>query len=58
MSIKANKNQNILQKKKYSSDDKKSSNNITEQLETLNNMYKKGLLTEEEFKKAKQKLLN
>ena len=47
-----------ITKKKYSSDDKKSSNNITEQLETLNNMYKKGLLTEEEFKKAKQKLLN
>tara|TARA_A100001011_G_scaffold140336_1_gene148304 strand:+ start:270 stop:827 length:558 start_codon:yes stop_codon:yes gene_type:complete len=40
------------------SDDKKSSNNITERLQTLNNMYKKGLLTEEEFKKAKQKLLN
>lgn len=39
-------------------DDKKSTNNITERLETLNNMYKKGLLTEEEFKKAKQKLLN
>ena len=40
------------------SDDKKSSNNITERLETLSNMHKKGLLTEEEFKKAKQKLLN
>ena len=40
------------------SDDKKSSNNITERLKTLNNMYKKGFLTEEEFKKAKQKLLN
>ena len=40
------------------SDDKKSTNNITERLETLNNMYKKGFLTEEEFKKAKQKLLN
>ena len=40
------------------SDDKKTGNNITERLETLNNMYKKGLLTEYEFKKAKQKLLN
>ena len=40
------------------SEDKKNKNNITERLETLSNMHKKGLLTEEEFKKAKQKLLN
>ncbi len=40
------------------SEDKKNNNNITERLETLSNMHKKGLLTEEEFKKAKQKLLN
>ena len=39
------------------SEDKKNKNNITERLETLSNMHKKGLLTEEEFKKAKQKLL-
>ena len=38
--------------------DTKTRNNITERLQTLSNMYKKGLLTEEEFKKAKQKLLN
>ena len=40
------------------SDDKKYSNNITERLKTLSNLHQKGLLTDEEFKKAKQKLLN
>ena len=39
-------------------DVKKSNKNIAERSETLSNMHKKGLLTEEEFKKAKQKLLN
>ena len=40
------------------SDTKKFSSSISERLETLSNMHKKGLLTEEEFKKAKKKLLN
>ena len=33
-------------------------NNITQQLKDLNEMYKSGALTKEEFKKAKKKLLN
>ena len=32
--------------------------NITEQLEQLNELYKSGILTKEEFKKAKKKILN
>ena len=40
------------------SDTKKFNSSISERLETLSNMHKKGLLTEEEFKKAKKKLLN
>ena len=35
------------------SDTKKFSSSISERLETLSNMHKKGLLTEEEFQKAK-----
>ena len=35
--------------------DTKTRNNITERLQTLSNMYKKGLLTEEEFKKSQTK---
>ena len=34
------------------------SNNITQQLKDLNEMYKSGALTKEEFEKAKKKLLN
>ena len=34
------------------------SSNITEQLKKLNDLYKSGALTEEEFKKAKSKILN
>jgi hypothetical protein len=32
--------------------------NLTEQLKTLNELYKSGALTKEEFTKAKKKLLN
>ena len=35
-----------------------SSSDLTDQLKTLNELYKSGVLTEEEFKKAKDKLLN
>jgi hypothetical protein len=38
----------------YASD----SSDLTEQLKTLNELYKSGALTKEEFKKAKKKLLN
>ena len=33
-------------------------NNITDQLEALNNLYKSGVLTKEEFEKAKKRILN
>ena len=32
--------------------------NLVEQLEALNQMYQDGLINEEEFKKAKKKILN
>ena len=32
--------------------------NLTEQLNSLNELYKSGALTKEEFTKAKEKLLN
>ena len=38
-----------------SSDPKK---NLTEELEKLNNLFKDGVLTQEEFEKAKKKLLD
>ena len=57
---------NIMKKKKCSSVDKIEAqitktatftNNITEQLKELKEMYKSGDLTEEEYKKAKKKVL-
>ena len=36
----------------------KNSNKLTEQLNSLNELYKSGVLTKEEFTKAKKKLLN
>ena len=33
-------------------------NNMIESLEKLNELYKSGAITEEEFKKAKDKILN
>ena len=37
---------------------KNNDNNITEQLEQLNSLFKSGVLTKEEFEKAKKKILN
>ena len=37
---------------------KTTSSNVTKELEKLNELYKSGALTEEEFKKAKNKILN
>ena len=37
---------------------KSENNNITDQLEALNNLYKLGVLTKEEFEKAKKRILN
>ena len=33
-------------------------NKIVDQLESLNDLYKSGVLTKEEFEKAKKKILN
>ena len=38
--------------------DASGSSDLTEQLKTLNELYKSGALTKEEFTKAKKKLLN
>ena len=38
--------------------DASGSNNLTEQLKTLSELYESGVLTKEEFTKAKKKLLN
>ena len=36
----------------------KSTNSIIDQLEKLNELYKSGVLNEEEFSKAKEKIIN
>ena len=45
---------------KIKSIDKKNnqSSNIVEQLQKLNDLYKTGVLTKEEFEKAKKRILN
>jgi hypothetical protein len=37
---------------------KSKTNKIVDQLESLNELYKSGVLTKEEFEKAKKKILN
>ena len=37
---------------------KSKTNKIIDQLESLNELYKSGVLTKEEFEKAKKKILN
>ena len=44
--------------KKKETKDTSSSSNLTEELKELNKLYKEGILTKEEFEKAKKKLLN
>ena len=44
--------------KKKETKDTSSSSNLTEDLKELNKLYKEGVLTKEEFEKAKKKLLN
>ena len=53
----ANKeNENLENKEiKKSSEDKK---NLSDELDKLNNLLKEGILTQEEFEKAKKKLLD
>ena len=45
----------IIWKKITQTDD---SSNVVQQLKDLNELYESGVLTEEEFNKAKKKLLN
>jgi len=44
--------------KKKETKDTSSSSNLTEELKELNKLYKEGVLTKEEFEKAKKKILN
>ena len=44
--------------KKKETKDTSSSSNLTKELKELNKLYKEGILTKEEFEKAKKKLLN
>ena len=53
----ASKLKNIKKKSKKKLE-KKSENNIIDQLEALNDLYKSGVLTKEEFEKGKKKILN
>ena len=47
-----------IKKKSKKKLEKKSENNIIDQLEALNDLYKSGVLTKEEFEKGKKKILN
>ena len=50
----ANKEKKKQKKVKFSNDNV----NITEELTNLNELYKSGAITKDEFKRAKQKILN
>jgi hypothetical protein len=54
----ASKLKKVKKKSKNKSEKKLESNEIVNQLEKLNDLYKSGALTKEEFEKAKKKLLN
>ena len=47
-----------IKKKKKTEETKTTSTGLTEELKELNKLYKEGVLTKEEFEKAKKKLLN
>ena len=47
-----------VEKKKKAEETKTTSTGLTEELKELNKLYKEGVLTKEEFEKAKKKLLN
>ena len=53
-----NLNKYILEKDIYNLSNQGEKKNITEDLEKLNELYKSGAITKEEFKKAKDKILN
>ena len=46
------------EKNQYLDDDSLIENNISEELNKLNDLFKSGAITEDEFKKAKEKILN
>ena len=46
------------EKNKYLDDDNMIETNISEELNKLNDLFKSGAITEDEFKKAKEKILN
>tara|TARA_B100000401_G_C52730560_1_gene683321 strand:+ start:64 stop:1098 length:1035 start_codon:yes stop_codon:yes gene_type:complete len=54
----ASKLKKIKKKSKKKSEKKLESNEVVGQLEKLNDLYKSGVLTKEEFEKAKKKILN
>ena len=50
-----NKNNNIVEDEKF--DETPNSKNLSEEIEKLNQLLKDGTLTQEEFEKAKKKIL-
>ena len=46
------------EKNQYLDDDNLIETNISEELNKLNDLFKSGAITEDEFKKAKEKILN
>ena len=56
--IQTKKKEKKKKEKKKETKDTSSSSNLTEELKELNKLYKEGVLTKEEFKKAKKKILN
>ena len=49
---------NIKKKPKNKTEKKLKNNDLVDQIEKLNNLFKSGVLTKEEFEKAKKKILN
>ena len=50
-----NKNNNIVEDEKF--DETSNNKNLSEEIEKLNQLLKDGILTQEEFEKAKKKIL-
>ena len=48
----------LNEEKKVEFDEKTQDNSLTIEIDKVQKLYKKGVLTEEEFKKAKQKILD
>ena len=54
----ASKLKSIKKKSKKKLEKKSENNNISDQLKSVNDLYKAGVLTKEEFERAKKKILN